>query len=424
MSGLFSKFEAFQRDQRGVVAIIFGFSIVFLAGVAGLAVDTSRQMLVSQKTGDLLDATAMMAAKLLDAEELNDSQIKERAEAYFNAQANDFAMQKKVTYSNFKTTPNRSQHQVDVTVDVRMPTTLGKVVSIDEMAFKRTSSVVYKSRKLEIVLVLDVTGSMCEPCAKIESLRAAAKSMIDTLYEGRPTKGSVRVALVPYAASVNAGGTFGAVTGGSSGGPCVVERTGFQQTTDASPGFGSYLRAGNTDINSRFTCPIDTVKPLTDLRQNDSRNAFKQSIDNLQTNGYTAGHIGLAWGWYTVSPNWGTVFSGDAKPRDYDNEDNIKAVVMMTDGMFNAAYTGDNKNSESPSATDSSAHQALALCSAMRAQGIQLYTVSYQAPTEAKSLLETCAADPNNAYEAEDTGDLVMSFRDIVGKLQMMRLTK
>ncbi|MEO1795152.1 MAG: hypothetical protein AAFU50_11205, partial [Pseudomonadota bacterium] len=138
MSGLFSKFEAFQRDQRGVVAIIFGFSIVFLAGVAGLAVDTSRQMLVSQKTGDLLDATAMMAAKLLDAEELNDSQIKERAEAYFNAQANDFAMQKKVTYSNFKTTPNRSQHQVDVTVDVRMPTTLGKVVSIDEMAFKRT----------------------------------------------------------------------------------------------------------------------------------------------------------------------------------------------------------------------------------------------------------------------------------------------
>ncbi|MEO1265627.1 MAG: hypothetical protein AAFV26_07960, partial [Pseudomonadota bacterium] len=58
------------------------------------------------------------------------------------------------------------------------------------------------------------------------------------------------------------------------------------------------------------------------------------------------------------------------------------------------------------------------------AQGIRLYTISYQAPEPAESMLQACAGDTNNAYVADNSGELIMSFRDIVDKLQMMRISK
>ena len=47
---------------------------------------------------------------------------------------------------------------------------------------------------------------------------------------------------------------------------------------------------------------VNSIQPLT----NDTA-MLKRRIDKLQTGGSTAGHLGTAWAWYLLSPNWNTV---------------------------------------------------------------------------------------------------------------------
>ena len=63
----------------------------------------------------------------------------------------------------------------------------------------------YSDRKIEVSMMLDVTGSMKGD--KIKDLKTAAKRAVDTFLASNidPENPRVRVALVPYANSVNAG---------------------------------------------------------------------------------------------------------------------------------------------------------------------------------------------------------------------------
>ena len=54
--------------------------------------------------------------------------------------------------------------------------------------FTRVSQTTYKTKKIELSLVLDVTGSMSDG-GKINSLKTAANDLIDTLFASDPNKG-------------------------------------------------------------------------------------------------------------------------------------------------------------------------------------------------------------------------------------------
>jgi hypothetical protein len=269
------------------------------------------------------------------------------------------------------------------------------------------AAAVFDVKDVEVSMMLDVSGSMAG--SKIEDLKAAASDLIEILL---PTDipHSNRVAIAPFSTAVNAGDLAASISNGvdsrgrSMSGrytTCVTERPGGQAFTDASP--------STAKLNRRSaSCPVAEVQPLTN-----DLDVLGDAVESLAASGMTAGHLGIAWASYLLSPNWGSVFSGDA-PVDYDNTDFRKVAILMTDGMFNNYY----ENANGTSVT-----QARALCDSMKANGITVYTVGFQVPADVVPTLQYCATTPSHYYPAEDGAALRDTFKAIAKRLNGLRLS-
>lgn len=411
----------FGEDRGGAVAVIFALSIFMLGGVVALAVDASRAYSLSQHVAAVLDSAGMAAAKALDTEDVTDADLQKRAQAYFDSNTLDLSVPN-VTFSEFRVTPDRDKATVKAEVRVHMPTSFAQVIGIPTVDFEKSTLVEYRSKRIELAMVLDVTGSMCMPsCAKLDGLKAAANDVIDALATVADAPGNIRIAVAPYSASLNAGGFASAVTNGGSGDTCVVERSGGDNAIESAPGAGSWLGKSSTSANPQYSCPPSPVTPLTDISQSSSRSTLKSHVNSLSALGGTAGHIGLAWGWYMVSPQWTSIWPGESDPKPYDPERVIKAVILMTDGEFNTSYLASGMNSTDRGVPDSSPAQAIALCNAMKDKKIRIYSVAFQSTGSAETLLRDCASSSENFYTAENASELKSAFRSIADKLTMMR---
>lgn len=324
-------------------------------------------------------------------------------------------------YTGFSVVVDTETKTVTVSVDTKVKTFLGAVVGVDEVAFGTSAQATFNARDIELGLALDVTGSM-KNNGKIGDLKVAAKALIDTLLAGGGGTSDIKIGLAPYAASVNAGGAVAAaVTDGSSQDGCVIERAGSDAYTDAAPFAADALGAADlgalpTDIDpfensGSYSCPNAEVVPLSS-----DAALLKAKINAYTANGYTAGHTGTAWGWYLVSPEWSGIWQGDSTPKAYGTKNLIKAVVVMTDGVFNTAW----KN-------DTSASQALELCANMKAAGVVVYTVSFDSPNH--PTLMDCASISSGTgeplyYDAANGSELNAAFQDIAINLTNLRLAR
>ena len=94
--------------------------------------------------------------------------------------------------------------QVNVTVTVTVPMTFMQVLNTQSVDVTVSASAVRPQGKLEVALVLDQTGSMAGQ--KIANLKLAAKDLIDiVVWDNQTDDYYAKVAIVPYAAGVNAG---------------------------------------------------------------------------------------------------------------------------------------------------------------------------------------------------------------------------
>jgi Flp pilus assembly protein TadG len=222
---------------------------------------------------------------------------------------------------------------------------------------------------------------------------------------------------------------------------CVSERVGAQAYTDASP--ATYKVGANypapasgspgTGANSPNPCPSATIQPLTD-----NKTTLKTLINGLTVTGSTAGQIGLAWGWYTVSPNFNSLWSsnpaGPNVPRD-----TLKAVILMTDGDFNSPYCTGVLAADAGSGSGSTADhiscnatngdpfsQATKLCDAMKAQDIVVYTVGFSVTpgSDAAEILSDCATSPDYAFLPASGSDLSDDFAAIGRDITRLRISK
>lgn len=213
---------------------------------------------------------------------------------------------------------------------------------------------------------------------------------------------------------------------------CVSERTGAQAYTDAAP--TGVARVGrNYPSTSGNPCPSATILPLSS-----NRSTLKSMINGLPVVGSTAGQIGMAWGWYSVSPNFNTLWpSSPAGP--YSPEDTLKAVIIMTDGEFNTPYnsgviaqnasagSGGNLDKINQNATNGDPFaQGAALCNAMKARGVIVYTVGFQISSSgaAATLLANCATSPQHAHLPTSGSDLSQAFAAIGRDITKLRISK
>lgn len=213
---------------------------------------------------------------------------------------------------------------------------------------------------------------------------------------------------------------------------CVTERTGTQAYTDVSPATAPVGR--NYPMNGTDNaCLSSEIMPLSS-----NKTTLKARIDGLTAVGSTAGQIGTAWGWYTLSPNFNSLWSGSAA-NAYNSSETVKAVVLMTDGDFNTPYnngviaadalsgSGANANKINANATNgASASQATQLCTAMKARGITVYTVAFSvsANSAAATLLNGCASNADKAYSASSGTELVSAFQAIGRDITQLRISR
>src|SRR5690606_3753817 len=108
------------------------------------------------------------------------------------------------------------------------------------------------------------------------------------------------------------------------------------------------------------SCPANAaILPLSD-----DKAVLGSTVGSYTDGGSTAGHLGTAWGWYLVSPEWAGTSAEACRPAPYRDGHTIKAVVVMTDGIYNT-IGGVNGGDYSGVARDA-ASIAVDTCTAMK----------------------------------------------------------
>ncbi len=206
---------------------------------------------------------------------------------------------------------------------------------------------------------------------------------------------------------------------------CATERTGAQAYTSAAP---STAYVGRNYPATNAPCPSAAIMPLSS-----NKTAMKSLISSFSVTGSTAGHIGLAWGWYTVSPSFNPLWSGNPAGPASPNE-LLKAVILMTDGEFNTNYctgvlasnSGNGGERINCAATNGDPFdQAEELCDAMKAEGVIVYTVGLElaAGGAAEDVMQYCATSPDHVYLPASGGDLSEAFAAIGRELTQLRIS-
>ena len=224
---------------------------------------------------------------------------------------------------------------------------------------------------------------------------------------------------------------------------CATDRT-TSPYTDTAP--STYPLTANYRDSSGSDCIPNQIVPLTSNRTT-LHNAIGtySGTRTLNATGSTAGHLGLAWGWYMISPNFGYLWPTASQPKAYGSTNLIKAVIFMTDGDFNTPYcngivandalTGaggsdDHINCASPNGSSQS--QAQTICTNIKATANKtlLYVVGFDLAgnTAALNFLDACATDDTATekyfFEANTGADLTNAFKAIAQNLSELRISK
>jgi Flp pilus assembly protein TadG len=407
--------KRFRRSEDGTIAIIFALSASVLVMMAGLAIDVGRFVHASAKMTSALDAAALSAAKSMREGGLSDEDVREVAERYFALNFGGSGVNYTVT-GDLGVSVNRVTNAIELTIQGQVPTIFARIAGIDQFTVPHTSTAVYESSDIELALQLDVTGSMAG--SKLDDLKSAVKELLKIMMPDEGTTNRVRIGLAPFSAGVNAGPYAAAVTEGRSTDGCVYERRTLADQSSDAPATGALSLKARSDLGGRGIqdCPTNaTIVPLTE-----SKSTLWSAVKAYRDGGTTAGHLGTAWSWYLVSPEWSSLWPSGARPAPYRDGKTIKAVVLMTDGSYNTI--GGISSGDSSATARQVSGIAIETCEAMRAQGIRVYAVGFKAPAAALETLRSCASSASSYFDATDGEMLQNVFRSIATELNNLRL--
>lgn len=235
--GVLQRLGAFWRDQRGNVAMMFGLAAIPFFAFGGLAVDFSRALMVKNRLGDALDATALAIGGQLG---LSESEVTASANAYFRANFPDSELG---TVGDLRI--DYQQAYVTISADATVDTLIMGLIGYHTMDVSAEVEVRREMKGLEVALVLDTTGSMSSG-TKMPSLKAAANDLISILFGSQDYPDKLKVGIVPFAAAVKLD-------------PATAVARGWIDTTGASSTARSYYSGG------RYA--YDIYAPLTGARQ-------------------------------------------------------------------------------------------------------------------------------------------------------------
>lgn len=433
--------KRFVQDERGSIAIVFALTFTAALFVVGGAVDVGRALKIRTQLQAMVDAAVSAGAKAL-AQSGDHAVAQSQAESFFQqlAAKNGITAVPAPDGTDIASIPIGTAHvAISVSADgtgvsgvagMNVPPAFLQLIGVRTLPVEAATKAAFAGKELELSLMLDVTGSMdgwSNGSRKIDDLKFAANDLVD-IFKNNLSLGATRIALVPFAESVNVGPDLATLVRaypsytnrfrrrGRSGRTtyyltnCVTERNGNHRFTDDPPGPGRWL---NPMYSSNGSCrPSQQIVPLTS-----DENQLRSVINGFQASGATAGHLGTAWSWYLINDRWAHLFAPEAQPKAPDPKKLIKATILMTDGEYNTEYCqGVNDstiNCNSPNG--SSKYQAERLCEEMKADGIVVYTVGFGIlrNSSQEQLLKNCASDSTKYFFPYNWTELRSAFQEI-----------
>ncbi len=365
----------FFTEASGSTAVLVGLTItVMLAGV-GSAIDIGRAQLYKSRMAAALDAAGLAAAAVVSTADPTAEATK-----FFNVNFFGNNIDSNITLISLEATPNSDNTRLTLEAKVSMPTTIMGIFGHDKLVLSSSTEISRQLLGMELVLVLDTTGSMAG--ARMTALRDSAKALVNVLFGDRDTLDNFWVAAVPYVTTVNIGadktGWLNVAdvnslypanypAGATKWKGCVEERTntGGLDVNDTPPDplnpatlFTPWFwpdsnqdndwiaNNGNITLNQNFGYEdangkgpnIGCGQPVMPFTS--SKATAISTIDALQywRRGGTMSNVGTVWGWRMMSPQWRGMWGHelvngeDILPLDYKTPLMKKVMVIMTDG--------------------------------------------------------------------------------------------
>ncbi len=436
----------FCRDRRGNYGMMMAALAPMLLLGVGFGINIAQVSTARSNLLAALDSAVTSTARDISVGVIKPDEAESIIRAFLIANGQrSFSQGDRITLENVVIDKFRKtvMAQASVVVDVAFP-----LFGADNVQKVTTeSAAMYSDRKIEVAMILDVTGSMSGN--KIKNLQTAATAAVEALLSGnKHTPDRVRVSLVPYAEAVNVGGALAKATvyQEEKNGPnvpppgwkspskladnCATERkleNGSPDLSDDGPDKQVLNKSGkyyyklvNRDYDLKTsTCPSASVVALTT-----DEAKLKTAINAFKANGMTAGGIATQWGYYMLSPNWRNAISKAGLgpgPADHDPSKVGKIAILMTDGEFNTVYAGSNSSTN-----------ARNLCTRMKQDGIEVFTIGFALPANqnsaARTVLTNCAS-PDTAltkhfYDAATGDELKKAFQDIVRNIEQLALIR
>lgn len=334
----------FGRDQRGTVSIFTISLLVVMIGLGGIALDTMRMEQQRVAIQNSLDRCTLMAASLkqrLAARELiEDCMGKEGLRSHI---------------ASVEETREVNHRVVTASASTGLESLFPNAMGLRGIDFTTTARAEQKITKIEISLVLDVSGSM--EGERLDALKTSAKRFVDSVMRNDTDK-LVSISLVPYNGQVNLGPTLRAIYNPSYNNSipdydCLDLPA--SAYSSLSLAVSAYPMTGYTDTFNAYAPnakpsepdPVNmacrpTARAVVASQDADDLNA---QIDGLVAEGTTSINVGMRWGLALLDPGSRSVFntllpqtlgempdSLSGRPYDYGVEDTMKIIVLMTDG--------------------------------------------------------------------------------------------
>lgn len=198
--------KEFGKSNCGVSAVIIAFLAIPLFGFVGLSVDVGRAYVLKAKLATALDAAGLAAGRNIFSP---DAEIYADAQKYFDANFPPGYMgTAPIIMDGTTITWDSDKENIALSVRADMTTTFMNVLNQPELTVGASTEIKRDNRGMELVLVLDNTGSMTTSSGtgtRLSVLKEASTNLIDILYGGNETNDKLWVGIVPYTTTVNIG---------------------------------------------------------------------------------------------------------------------------------------------------------------------------------------------------------------------------
>ncbi|MBL4602611.1 MAG: hypothetical protein JKY84_07700 [Emcibacteraceae bacterium] len=373
--------QRLRSDQSGSILVQVAFATTLLVGMLGIGVDLSRAYLYRSQLSGALDAAALAGAKSFHSD-TRDAEIQAFFESNFDAQFMGGTVGQLLI-----TEVDTVTKTLDVKAAGTVDTVFMRLFGLDDISIAASAETTSKQTGLQIVMVLDNTGSMRSTdngTVRIDALKSSATTLVNNLFGNDASNDKLQVAIVPYVTTVNVGhlldsdyidrtsvpGSYSYhATNLTRWNGCVEARNTNSNLNAADsydvkvehggedwvpflwrphydnhfyslPGIEgpegetwkapNYQREGGSgeggsDAGPNINCPAP-VLDFTTVKAD--LNAYIDDLYYSYNRGGTIANLGMIWGWRML--HTGSPFFNDI---EYDDDQMVKAAILMTDGQ-------------------------------------------------------------------------------------------